>query len=341
VRTSIENWLLRHWYSTDTPPWYLRSMEPLYRSAWQRARKRQLARITQDRTDLPLIVVGNITAGGSGKTPLVIRLCQLAGELGLKAGVASTGYGRKSRETRLVKTNSDPRECGDEPILLAHRTGVPVVVAAIRRDAVQALNTMGLDLIVSDDGLQHLDLGADIEICVVDGQRGLGNGHLIPAGPLREPALRLSDVDYVVSNGIWEGRPTGLTVEVMELEALSVQSLDGDKSHSLEEFLRMQSGKTVHAFAGIGNPKRFFDMLLSMGFECEENSRSDHHTFSNADFKSVPQGASILMTEKDAVKCRALGLKDAWYIPVETLLSTEFERILKNQLLTLTKESPA
>jgi len=337
VRAGIENWLVSHWYSAQIPPWYLRLLEPVYRSAWQRERKKQIARTTSSRVGLPLIVVGNITAGGSGKTPLVIRLCQLAAELGLKAGIASTGYGRKSSETLLVKPNSDTRECGDEAVMLAQRTAVPVMVASRRHEAVQALSELDLDIIISDDGLQHADLGADIEICVVDGQRGLGNGHLIPAGPLREPAVRLSAVDYVVSNGIWDERPEGLAVNVMQLEAQNVRSLNDDTEHSLEQFQAMQSGIAVHAFAGIGNPKRFFGMLTGLGFNLEAHGLSDHHAFSVADFGAVPDGASIVMTEKDAVKCRSLGLGNAWYIPVETRLDAEFERILKDQMLKLTE----
>ena len=341
MRAAIENWLVSHWYSTQVPPWYLRSLEPIYRSAWQRARNRQLANARQSRAGLPLIVVGNITTGGSGKTPLVIRLCQLANELGLKAGIASTGYGRQSNETLIVSANSDTRESGDEPVLLAQRTGTPVAVATSRHIAVQTLNEMNLDIVFSDDGLQYADLGADIEICVVDGQRGLGNGHLIPAGPLREPAERLSTVDYVVSNGLWDTKPAGIAVELMQLEATRVRSLDDETEYGLEEFQAKQAGANIHAFAGIGNPKRFFDMMTASGFRIEANSRSDHYTFSSIDFAAVPQGASILMTEKDSVKCRSLGLKNAWYMPVETRLPVGFERILKDRMLSLTKETTA
>ena len=151
MRAGIENWLLKHWYGTGQPPWYLRVLEPLYRWAYQRVQK---AGYPGYRPDLPLIVVGNITAGGSGKTPLVIRLCQLALDVNLKPGIASTGYGRSSRDTFVVQADSDTRLCGDEPVLLAQRTGVPVVVAAHRPDAVRKLNEMGLDLVFSDDGLQ-------------------------------------------------------------------------------------------------------------------------------------------------------------------------------------------
>ncbi len=338
MRTSIENWLLRHWYGSHQPPWYLRMLEPLYRSAYLRAQQKQRAQSIESKPGIPLFVVGNITAGGSGKTPLVIRLVQLAGELGLKAGIASTGYGRKSRETVLVKADSDTLECGDEPVLLAQRTGVPVVVSASRLDAVSTLNAMNLDIVFSDDGLQHADLLADIEICVIDGQRGLGNGHLIPAGPLREPVARLYSVDHVVCNGVWAGRPADLAVNVMDLKAVLVRSLDDTAEHTLEEFQEQHGRHGIHAYAGIGNPQRFFTMLQGVGLDAEAHTYSDHHRFTLQDFSAVAKGASIVMTEKDAVKCRTLGLNNAWYVPVETHLPDQFERILKDQMSTLTKD---
>ena len=338
MRTGIENWLLGHWYKPQLPPWYLRMLEPLYRSAFTRAQKRQLASSIENPDGLPLIVVGNITAGGSGKTPLVIRLCQLAREWDLKPGIASTGYARQSRETVNVHPDSDTNECGDEPVMLAQRTGVPVVVATSRMDAVRALNDMGLDLVFSDDGLQHVDLGTNIEICVVDGQRGLGNGHLIPAGPLREPVERLQTVDHVVSNGDWNGKPVGVRVNLMQLKAVKVRSLDDSAEWSMDEFKGINGGRRVHAFAGIGNPQRFFSMLKNLAFDIETHAFADHHIFTRKDFAGVADGAVIMMTEKDAVKCRSLGLENAWYVPVDAHLSQEFERILKDQIFSLIED---
>jgi tetraacyldisaccharide 4'-kinase len=338
MRTGIENWLLGHWYGSHVPPWYLRMLEPLYRSVFTRTQKRKLARATENRDRLPLIVVGNITAGGSGKTPLVIRLCQLARELSFKPGIATTGYGRQSRETFHVHADSDTNACGDEPVLLAQRTGVPVVVAARRLDAVKVLNEMDLDLIISDDGMQHTDLGADIEICVVDGQRGLGNGHLIPAGPLREPVDRLQVVDHVVSNGDWSGKPVGLSVHVMQLMPASVTSLENNTESSVDDFLEMYGEFSIYAFAGIGNPQRFFSMLQALGFNAESQAFADHHNYTKQDFTSVADGTVMLMTEKDAVKCVSLGLKNAWYVPVEAQMPEEFERILRLEIAKLIKD---
>jgi tetraacyldisaccharide 4'-kinase len=279
MRSAIENWLLGHWYATSRPPWYLRILEPVYRAGFSRSQKRGRTATPMYRSSVPIVVVGNISAGGSGKTPLVIRLCELALELNLKPGIASTGYGRQSRETVLVSAESDTGECGDEPVLLAMRTGVPVVVSSNRCDAVNKLNGMKLDLIFSDDGLQKADLHRDMEFCVVDGERGLGNGHLIPAGPLREGAERLRQVDQVVTNGEWNGRPTDLNVNIMHLQARAVCSLDGTKNYAIEEFRQKYTGVMLHAVAGIGNPARFFKMLEDFGIKAKSKGFSDHHQF--------------------------------------------------------------
>jgi len=338
MRASIENRILRHWYGSHKPPWYLRMLEPVYRSVFQRAQKRGATSTSIYKPELPLIVVGNITAGGSGKTPLVIRLCQLAIEMNLRPGIVSTGYGRQSRETLVVQPESDTRICGDEPVLLAKRTGATVVVAARRTDAVKELQKMNVDLLISDDGLQQADLYRDIDICVVDGVRGLGNGHLIPAGPLRESAERLERVDHIVTNGQWTNKPPALDVQVMRLEAVVVCSLDGNTKLPMEEFQHQQGAAPIHAVAAIGHPQRFFTMLEDRGFSVIPHSFPDHHVFTPGDFDTMTGAEAILMTEKDAVKCHDFGLKNAWYVPVETRLSTEFELILQNQMVNLIKD---
>ena len=336
MRAAIENWLLRHWYGDSPPPWYLRMLEPLYRLAYQRTQKSASGEPRNYHPGVPLIVVGNLTAGGSGKTPLVIRLCELAVELGLKPGIASTGYGRDSKETLLVRTDSDTRACGDEPVLLAQRTSAPVVVAHRRIDALRELADMDLDLLVSDDGLQQADLDRDVEICVVDGERGFGNGRLLPAGPLREPAGRLAKVDYVVTNGKWRDKPEELAINVMELRADVVRSLDEAHEYSVEDFRNLHTGTGLHAVAAIGNPERFFLMLESLGIETSRQVFPDHHPFAASDFDSIKAGSAIIMTEKDAVKCRPLGLQNAWYVPVSTVLTGEFEQVLKEHMAKVT-----
>ena len=335
----MENWFLRQWYEKRQPAWYLRLLEPLYRHAYQYSHKKGQTGLNRYRSELPVIVVGNITAGGSGKTPLVIRLCELAREMNIRPGIASTGYGRQSSETLVVSADSDSRVCGDEPVLLAQRTGVPVVVAEKRCDAVRQLNLLDLDLVVSDDGLQQASLVRDMEICVIDGARGLGNGHLLPAGPLRETAARLGKVDFVVTNGEWDGMPHDIDASVMRLEASEVCTLDGKKRVSVRKFLQLNNGIPVQAVAGIGHPQRFFSMLETLGIEARTRGFPDHHMFSVSDFDSIPPGVVIVMTEKDAVKCRSLGLENAWYLPVDTHLPQVFETALKERLVNLIKET--
>lgn len=338
MRAGIEKWLLQHWYGTHRPPWYLRIFEPVYRFAFHRAQNRGNDGQDRCRSEIPLIVVGNVTVGGSGKTPLVIGLCQLAGDMNLKPGIACTGYGRQSNETLLVHADSDTRICGDEPVLLAIRTGSPVVVAERRCDAIRKLNEMNLDVIFSDDGLQQADLDSDLEFCVVDGARGLGNGHLLPAGPLRESADRLNRVDSVVTNGEWVGKPDSVDVSVMSLKADKVCSLDGSTTISADKFLQNHKGTVIHAVAGIGNPQRFFRTLEGLGFEVSKHQFPDHHMFRRKDFDFVPVGSAIIMTEKDAVKCRSLGLENAWYLPVDTHLADEFAADFKSRLQGLLKK---
>lgn len=338
MRARMENWLLGHWYTSDRPPWYLRSLEPLYRLGFKRAKRKAAHHKRCYRAPVPVIVVGNLTAGGAGKTPLVIRLCQLASDMGLKPGIVSTGYGRKGQQTLQVRAGDDARLCGDEPVLLARRTGVPIVVSANRVEAVRKLAGMGVDLVISDDGLQHAALARDIELCVVDGERGFGNGHLIPAGPLREPVARLASVDYVISNGDWPGAVPGVDVNTMRMDVYVVHSLDEEKMYPVEEFASMCRNVTVHAVAGIGNPGRFQRLLESQGFAAEMETFPDHHAFNEGDFASIKPGAAIIMTEKDAVKCRSFDLENAWYIPVEARLPEDFEKSFTGQLARLTRK---
>jgi tetraacyldisaccharide 4'-kinase len=338
IRTSIENHLIRHWYGSHSPPWYLRMLEPLYASAFQRAHQDQATRRKANKTSMPLIVVGNITVGGTGKTPLVIALSQLALDLDLKPGIASTGYGRKSKRTMVVTTDCEADDCGDEPVLMAERSGATVVVAAKRVDAVKKLQTMDVDLIISDDGLQRADLDPDIEICVVDGTRGLGNGHLLPAGPLRESATRLAEVNCVVSNGKWPTKPEHLSVSHMELQATVVRSLDGSSTYDLAEFRESHQGTNLHAVAAIGNPARFFDTLAEHQITVTTHRFADHHRFTKQDFASMSSATGIIMTEKDAVKCRGLGLENAWYVAVDAMLPDQFEHWYSDKILRLTKD---
>jgi len=337
MRARIENWLLGHWYGPSMPPWYLQVLETVYRFALQRSQRQLPAGLKQPAAAVPLIIVGNITAGGSGKTPLVMALCRIAVGTGLRPGIISKGYGRKRNETVVVGPDCSADECGDEPVLLAQRTRLPVVVAADRARAVDRLKQMGVEVVFSDDGLQQADLPRSLEFCVIDGARGLGNGHLIPAGPLREPAERLFSFDYVVTNGEWAGKPEMLPAVPMQLCAGEVHSLDGEVVYSVAQFLHKHGGNPVQAVAGIGHPQRFFDMLGGFGLEVVPHRFRDHHDFSLRDFATL--NGTIVMTEKDAVKCRQLGLQNAWYVPVDSRLPKGFEDEFAQKLSSLVKDS--
>jgi tetraacyldisaccharide 4'-kinase len=266
-----------------------------------------------------VVVVGNLTVGGTGKTPLVAWLAEKLTERGLKVGILSRGYGGSATTPRFVEPGTDWREVGDEPLLLRQRTGCATVVSVDRVAGAQALIERGVDVIVADDGLQHLRLVRDCEIVVIDGARGFGNGRLLPAGPLREPASRLAHADIVVLNGAAEHAsltPLGLLADP---RAAQMTLAPGDALHLAARRaarpLESLRGQRVHAVAGIGNPGRFFAELRARGLDVIEHPFPDHHAFTAADLEPGDD-ALILMTEKDAVKCRAFAPDRVWYVPV-------------------------
>ncbi len=312
------------WYGGQDAPWWLRVLAPLYLVVQRLDRWWQTRRRPDDLGPAFIIVVGNITAGGSGKTPLVIRLCQLLRQAGYRPGVISRGYGRKKGGLRLASPASDPGVVGDEPLLIAQRAAVPVIVSSNRCAAVRKLLKKEVNVVVSDDGLKHYRLPRHIEICVIDGSRGFGNGRLIPAGPLREPLERLDSFDYLVANGETDAVPAGLETVPMSLAAGLLSSMDSGQNWRLAQFM----GCKVNAVAGIANPGRFFTLLEQAGIKVIEHMFPDHHAFSAADFDAMDKSLPVLMTEKDAVKCRSLGLKNAWYLSVDALLPSEWEREL-------------
>lgn len=264
-----------------------------------------------ERLPVPVVVVGNITAGGSGKTPLTLWLTRTLQSAGWRPAVLSRGYGaRIEGEPRRVRVNSSASEVGDEPLLLKRRLGeaVEVIVHPARAQAGRLAIALGADVLLLDDGLQHLKLARDLEIAVVDGARGLGNGRCLPAGPLREPAERLQEVDAVVIQG---GQPRAGEWGMRLLPGAAVNLIDGSR-RPLSDFI----GSPCDALAGIGHPERFFAMLRGLGLEIEGHPFADHHAFTAADlapFKVRP----LLMTEKDAVKCQAYAQPNHWYVPVE------------------------
>lgn len=321
MRAETEARLNRIWYGGAAVPLWLRGLEPAYRlgqrlDKWWKCRHRP-----DDLDQACIVVVGNITVGGSGKTPLVIRLCRILREAGLRPGVISRGYGGRQRGLRLVSPASDPGQVGDEALLIAQRAGVPVIVAPDRCAAARTLLKRGVQVILSDDGLQHYQLPRKLEICVIDGSRGLGNGRLLPAGPLREPAARLEEVDHIVINGDTDPMAAALEVTHMSLVGGLLRPLDGGQNWRLSEF----GGCRVNAVAGIGNPGRFFDLLRHARINVVEHAFPDHHAFRHSDFKDMSPDLPILMTEKDAVKCRDLGLRNAWFLAVEAALPAEWE----------------
>jgi len=326
MRAATENRLNGIWYGGDPAPLWIRGLEPAYRAGQRLDRWWQLRRQPADLQEACIVVVGNLSVGGSGKTPLVVHLCRLLREAGLRAGVISRGYGRSEKKLRLVSPASDPELVGDEPLLIAQQAGVPVIVSPDRCAAAQALLKKGVQVVISDDGLQHYRLPRMMEICVIDGSRGFGNGRLLPAGPLREPPTRLSSVDHVVVNGhLLEPLPgidtNALEVTQMTLAAGLLRPLAGGPSWRLSQF----GGCSVSAVAGIGNPHRFFELLRLARIKVVEYVFPDHHVYSRDDFRPMPADLPILMTEKDAVKCRKLGLENAWFLSVEAVLPTEWE----------------
>lgn len=290
---------------------YLRKW--LYRIAW----------IKSARLSVPVIVVGNISVGGTGKTPMVVWLAEQLKIAGYTPGIISRGYGGASQGVQAVFANSNPQLVGDEPVLIAKRTDCSVYVGANRVQAGRALLKANplCNVIISDDGLQHYALYRDIEIALIDSSRQFGNRCLLPAGPLRENVLRLKSVDAVVVCGGDEkldlAATAGINTFSMQLKGEVLISLADNKvSKCASDF----ADKNLVAIAGIGNPQRFFSQLAALGLQFEPIAFPDHYVFSAGDFAAL-SGKTILMTEKDAVKCQSFLDADAWYLPVTATLS--------------------
>jgi tetraacyldisaccharide 4'-kinase len=320
---SVQSRLNRIWYDRATPPWWLLPWSLLY-GAVAGSRRFLYAKRVCKSTQLacPVIVIGNLSVGGTGKTPLVCWLAARLRDLGMKPGVVTRGYGGSSHNIRMIDASDDPRVVGDESILLARRTQVPVAVGRDRPAAAQLLVAAGCDVILSDDGLQHYALARDCEIVVIDGDRRFGNGWLLPAGPLRETPGRMSAADAIVVNG---GRALLDGAFSMRLEAKSAVALIGGKVKLLNDF----AGEAVHAVAGIGNPDRFFNMLRAHGIEVSGHPLPDHAQLQAGDI-SFNDGRPVLMTEKDAVKCSSFAAPSHWYVPVTAMFDGgESDNLLK------------
>ena len=312
----------RLWYSKKLTVWLLLPVSLLF---WVLSNvRRMLYRSGVFKVihfPVPVIIVGNISVGGTGKTPLVIWLVEYLKKQGYSPGIVSRGYGGVNGLKPCAVTNrSDPAVVGDEPWLLAHRCQCPVVVNRNRPLAVEyLLKNNPCDVVVSDDGLQHYALGRDIEIVVVDGERRFGNGFCLPAGPLRETKSRLSSVDLVVNNG----GPVKKTEYLMRLGGTEICSVNYN-NHRVRRSLSFLKGQTVHAVAGIGHPARFFKYLKNFGLTIIEHPFPDHHNFLKSDFSFEGSSLPILMTEKDAMKCRKFAKDNYWYLPVDALMEQKF-----------------
>ncbi len=312
--------LEKAWYAQS--PWLilLRPVSLLF-GFLSRRRRQRLSRVQQG-PDEPVLIVGNISVGGSGKTPLIIELVRIATALGLRPGVISRGYGGQASNYPLVVNPSTPAsESGDEPKLIVLKTGVPLVVDPDRVAAAQHLVTdFGVDLILSDDGLQHYRLKRDFEIAVVDGKRGLGNARLLPEGPLREPPSRLSEVDLVVVNGHADDRQyrgDSLSYQLQPDGLINLKT--GECRDASPEALGSQQ---VNAIAGIGHPDRFFTLLTDLGFEVNGNALPDHAEIGQEQI-SLSQHCPLIMTEKDAVKCMDIASDHCWALAVTAQFSEQ------------------
>ncbi|HEX2824798.1 MAG TPA: tetraacyldisaccharide 4'-kinase [Burkholderiales bacterium] len=280
--------------------------------------------LRSQRVGAPVVVVGNIYVGGTGKTPLVLWLARFLAAHGRRPGIVSRGYGGSAGHPSEVRSDADPARVGDEPLLLARRSGCPVWTGRDRVAAARALLAAhpACDVVISDDGLQHYRLAREVEIAVIDGARRLGNGLLLPAGPLREPASRLETVDAVVVNG-----------ESMKLVGSRFHNLrDPQRTASAEDF----RGKRVVAVAGIGHPPRFFAHLKRLGIEFEPRAFPDHHAYKPLDIAF--EGAdAVVMTEKDAVKCAAFASDKHWMLPVEAELDARLGELVLSKIRSAPK----
>ncbi|RYZ73444.1 MAG: tetraacyldisaccharide 4'-kinase, partial [Lysobacteraceae bacterium] len=305
------------WYDGATPPLHARLLAALYGAAvGLRAGLYRAGLLRRHQVAVVVVVVGNVSVGGTGKTPLTIALVQRLQQAGWRPGVASRGHGRRDpARPAWVDAQTAPADGGDEPVLVARRTGVPVRVDRDRVAAARALLAAGCDVVVCDDGLQHYRLHRDVEIEVVDGRRRYGNGRLLPAGPLREPALRGAACDFRVVNG----GSAGFGEWPMQLRADNAVPLRGGRTRPLSTF----GGHRVHALAGIGNPGRFFEMLRGLGIGVVPHAFADHHPYVAGDL-DLGSELPVLMTEKDAVKCAAFANDWHYSVPVTAELPEAF-----------------
>lgn len=313
----------QYWYSHNIIAWSLLPLSLFFLVLSQLRKLLYKCKVFKSyRAPVPVVIVGNISVGGTGKTPLIIELVKQLKNQGLKPAVISRGYGSHARHYPFnVLPHHTANEVGDEPLLIAQRAECPVVIGANRREDIElCLVEYDVDIILSDDGLQHYALQRDIEIAVIDSSRQFGNGFCLPAGPLRETTARLTNVDLVIHNGGSEA--CNMQIRSGELQALNTNSID-----------KKLLSQKIHAVAGIGNPQRFFDLLKQLGFDVIPHIFSDHYQYQEKDLHYNDE-LPVVMTEKDAVKCKAFShLTQHWYLPIDAVLSKQ-AKIKFNQLIS-------
>jgi tetraacyldisaccharide 4'-kinase len=311
------------WYGNGRVPWWAWPLATLYGAAIRlRGGLYRAGWLASVRLPVPVIVIGNLSVGGTGKTPLTMAVVDALHSRGYLPGVVSRGYGGSQREPLLLGDTPDPARVGDEPCLIS-TSGVPVAVGRDRPAAARLLLEAGCNVLIADDGLQHYALARDVEICVIDGVRRFGNGRLLPAGPLREPLSRLRRVDLRVCNG-------GVAVDgeyPMHLRGGDVVALCDGQQQPLASFKEQR----VHAVAAIGNPQRFFNSLRAAGIELIEHAFADHHAFAPADL-NFNDDLPVLMTDKDAVKCQRFAQPHWWRVPVHADLPKAFHDALATRV---------
>ncbi|MGH8676863.1 MAG: tetraacyldisaccharide 4'-kinase [Burkholderiales bacterium] len=323
--------LERHWQRRTVVSALLAPLAALF-STITAARRTAFASglIAREKLPVPVVVVGNVTVGGSGKTPLVLWLAQALKARAFAPGIVSRGYGGTASLSE-VTADSDPQRVGDEPVLLAARSGCPVWIGRSRVTAARALVARHpeVDVLISDDGLQHYRLARDVEIAVVDGARGFGNRWLLPAGPLREPISRLSSVAAVVVN---DGTIAQVPVPVfdMRLQGRQLRNLLNPERTADAGILR---GKNVHAVAGIGNPQQFFLHLQRLGISFTAHAFPDHHSF-KAEELDFPGAGAVIMTEKDAIKCSRFARASWWLLPVDASIDPALADLVVQRIST-------
>lgn len=316
------------WYSNQKPLWPLLPFSYLYGAIITIRKKLYHWKILKSqKLSVPIIVVGNITVGGTGKTPLVMHLVELIREAGFQPGIISRGYKGNAKEPTLVEERSDLGLVGDEALMLVRRLQCPMAIGKNRFEAARKLiDSYGVDFIISDDGLQHYSLHRDMEIAVIDAKRRFGNRALLPVGPLREPEVRLKTVDIVLFNG--------KTKEAQQEECL-MQYQPGElyPINRVKKQLKLSelAGKTVHAVAGIGHPAQFFELLASYGLTVIPHAYPDHHAFQEKDIV-FGDALPVVMTEKDAVKCLPFVDERHWALPITAKVSPVFDKIFLSLL---------